>query len=89
MGAVEFLVLLVIAGLSGYVASTLMGARRINILVMVALGFIGALVGRYIAGFFGLPEPLPVNIGGSSFPLVWSIGGSALVVAVVNMIRSH
>jgi len=34
----------------------------------------------------GLPELIPVQIGGTSFPIVWSIIGSALFVAVIALI---
>ena len=33
-----------------------------------------------------LPEPLPVQVGGQTFPVVWSIVGSALFVAVIGLI---
>jgi uncharacterized membrane protein YeaQ/YmgE (transglycosylase-associated protein family) len=89
MGAIEFLLMLVIAGIAGYIATQLMGARRMHILAVIALGFVGAIVGRYAAGFFNLPEPFPIMIGGSSFPLLWSIAGSALIVAIVSGINSN
>lgn len=89
MGALNFLLMLVIAGLIGYAASALMGARRMHILMIVALGFVGTIVGPWVANFFHLREPLPIMVGGTSFPLVWSIAGAALVVAIVSMIRNH
>jgi uncharacterized membrane protein YeaQ/YmgE (transglycosylase-associated protein family) len=34
----------------------------------------------------GLPEIFPVRIGTTSFPIIWSIIGSALFVAVVSLL---
>jgi uncharacterized membrane protein YeaQ/YmgE (transglycosylase-associated protein family) len=54
--------------------------------VSIALGFIGALLGTWIAGRLGLPELLSIPVGGMHFPIVWSIIGAALFVAVINLI---
>jgi hypothetical protein len=40
----------------------------------------------WVARNMGLPEPLPVQVGGQTFPVVWSIIGSALFVAVIGLI---
>ncbi|MCB1187797.1 GlsB/YeaQ/YmgE family stress response membrane protein [bacterium] len=89
MGLLNFLLQLVIAGVIGYAASALMGTRRVHIVAVVLLGFLGTIVGPWIANFFHLPEPVPVLVGGAPFSLVWSIVGAAIVVAVVSMVRSH
>jgi hypothetical protein len=34
----------------------------------------------------GLPELLMLPVGGKSFPVVWSIIGSALFVAVISLL---
>lgn len=89
MGLLNLLLMLVIAAVIGYAASALMGARRIHIVAVVVLGFIGTIVGPWLANFLSLPEPVPILVGGTPFSLVWSIVGAALVVAIVGMIRSH
>jgi len=53
--------------------------------VTIALGFIGALLGSWIAKELHLPELLRIRVGGESFPVVWSIVGSALFVAVLSL----
>jgi uncharacterized membrane protein YeaQ/YmgE (transglycosylase-associated protein family) len=55
--------------------------------VSIAIGFIGALLGSWLAGLFGLPEVLAVRIGNQAFPLVWSILGAALFVAVLSLFQ--
>ncbi len=89
MGILNFLLMILIAGVIGYAASALMGARRMHILAVVGLGFVGTLVGPWLANFLHLREPMPILVGGTPFSLVWSIVGAALVVAIVSMIRSH
>lgn len=86
MSLVDLLVLLLIAGLCGAVGQAISRSSRGGCLVSIALGFIGALLGLWLARQFGLPEPLPVEIGGRTFPVIWSIIGSALFVAVINLI---
>ena len=96
MGLLNFLLQLVIAGVIGYAASALMGTRRVHIVAVVLLGFLGTIVGPWIANFFHLTDGLDglaimptVLVGGAPFSLVWSIVGAAIVVAVVSMVRSH
>ena len=55
-------------------------------LVAIALGFIGALLGTYLAHAAGLPELFAIQIGGKPFPIIWSIIGSALFVAILSLI---
>jgi uncharacterized membrane protein YeaQ/YmgE (transglycosylase-associated protein family) len=54
--------------------------------VSTALGFIGALIGPWIARQLNLAEPFVVNIGGQPFPILWSIIGAALFVALLHLI---
>ncbi len=92
MTLVEFVVLLVIAGVCGSVAQALVGFTRGGCLVSVALGFIGALVGPWIANGLGLPELFSVRIGEQDFPIVWSIIGATVVVLVIGLLtpkRGH
>jgi uncharacterized membrane protein YeaQ/YmgE (transglycosylase-associated protein family) len=54
--------------------------------VSIGVGFVGALVGTWIARVLALPEVIVLDVGGSGFPVVWSILGSALFVAVVALL---
>ena len=89
MGFVQFLLLLLIAGVCGFAASPLMGAQRQKLIFMIVLGFVGAFVGQWIAGYFGLPMILPLELGGRAFPLVWAVIGSVVVVGVVSAVQQH
>jgi len=82
----DLLILLLVAGICGALGQAIAGYSRGGCLVSIALGFVGALVGMWLARMMGLPELFPVQIGGTSFPIVWSIIGSCLFVAVITLI---
>ena len=82
-----FLLLLLIAGVCGSLAQGLTGYSHGGCLVSIALGFIGAVLGTWLSHLMGLGEILAVQFGGQSFPIVWSIIGAALFVAILNFLR--
>jgi uncharacterized membrane protein YeaQ/YmgE (transglycosylase-associated protein family) len=86
MTLLDVLILLLVAGICGALGQAIAGYSRGGCLVSIALGFIGALLGMWIARMMGLPELFPVRIGGTSFPIIWSIVGSALFVAVLTLV---
>lgn len=83
---IQILVLLLIAGVCGAVGQAIGGYSHGGCLVSIALGFIGALLGTYLARALGLPELLAIPAGGMKFPIIWSIIGAALFVALINLI---
>ncbi len=87
MTLISLLVLLLIAGICGAIGQSIAGYGRGGCLVSIALGFIGALIGLWMADLLGLREMLALRIGGQSFPVVWSIIGSALFVALISLFR--
>ena len=89
MTIAEFLILLVIAGICGSVAQALAGFSRGGCLASVAVGLIGALLGTWVAHSLGLAELLAVRIGGETFPILWSIIGGALFVAVLGLLSAR
>ena len=86
MTILDLVVLLIIAGLCGALGQAITGFSRGGCLVSIALGFIGALLGMWLARKLGLPELFSVQIGTTSFPIIWSIIGSALFVAVIALV---
>jgi len=79
------LILLVIAAVCGALGKAIAGDVRGGLLVSIVLGFIGALLGPWVAGKLSLPEPFMVTIGGHPFPVLWSIIGAALFVALIHL----
>ncbi|MCA8995564.1 MAG: GlsB/YeaQ/YmgE family stress response membrane protein [Planctomycetaceae bacterium] len=85
----DILIFLLVAGISGSLGQRIVGYSRGGCLVAVVLGFIGAMFGQWLATQIGLPEPFPLNIRGRTFPILWSIVGSALFVAIICLISGR
>jgi uncharacterized membrane protein YeaQ/YmgE (transglycosylase-associated protein family) len=83
MTILEFLLLLLIAGVCGALAQSITGYSHGGCLTSIALGFIGALLGTWLARIAKIPDLFAVNVGGTSFPILWSIIGGALFAAVL------
>lgn len=79
------IVLLIIAAVCGAVGQAIAGRTRGGIIVSIVLGFIGAVIGPWIAQQLGLPEPFVLRVSGQSFPVLWSIIGAALFVSVIHL----
>jgi hypothetical protein len=44
------------------------------------------VLGMWLARQLGLPELFAIQIGTTSFPIVWSIIGAALFVAIISLL---
>jgi uncharacterized membrane protein YeaQ/YmgE (transglycosylase-associated protein family) len=80
------ILLLVIAAICGAIGRALAGGTRGGLFVSIAIGFVGALLGPWVAVRMKLSEPFMVHISGHSFPVLWSIIGAALFVAIIHLI---
>jgi len=87
MSLVDFIILLVVAGIVGSIGQAIAGFSSGGCVVSIVIGFIGALFGWWLSRQLGLPELLVLNIGGTKFPIIWSIIGSTLFVAVIGFLR--
>jgi uncharacterized membrane protein YeaQ/YmgE (transglycosylase-associated protein family) len=85
MTLTSLLILLAVAGICGAIGKGIVGYSNGGCIVSIALGFIGALLGSWIARELDLPNMFAVNIAGESFPIIWSIIGAALFVAVLSI----
>ena len=86
MSIIDLVILLVIAGICGAIGQTIAGYTRGGCLASIALGFIGALIGLWLARQLRLPELFVFQLRHTRFPIVWSIIGATLFVAVVGLI---
>jgi uncharacterized membrane protein YeaQ/YmgE (transglycosylase-associated protein family) len=80
------ILLVVIAAVCGAIGRAIAGEIRGGLIVSIAVGFVGALLGPWLAVQMKLPEPLMLHISGQSFPVLWSIIGAALFVAIIHLI---
>ena len=78
MNPIDFVIFLVMAGVLGVVAQKILGTKY-GMVVSVIFGFIGALLGAQLARWFHIGERFNVQIGSSSFPVIWSVAGALLV----------
>jgi uncharacterized membrane protein YeaQ/YmgE (transglycosylase-associated protein family) len=83
------IVLIVIAAICGAVGKALGGGSQGGLIVSIALGFIGALLGPWVAQQLGLSEPFVLRMSGQSFPILWSIIGAALFVAFLHLLSGR
>ncbi len=86
MSILDVIILLIVAAVCGSLGMAISGYSRGGCLMSIALGFIGALLGMWLARAMSLPELLMLDIGEVHFPIIWSIIGSALFVAVLGFL---
>ncbi|HEY3345543.1 MAG TPA: hypothetical protein VGJ97_11485 [Anaerolineaceae bacterium] len=84
MSLMGFLVLLVIAAIAGAIGQAIAGYSAGGCLFTVAIGFVGAYLGSWLAGQLGLPAIFTVVIDGQPFPIVWAIIGSAILALIAG-----
>lgn len=91
MGFFELLLLLFIAGVCGSIGQSIAGYSRGGCTISIVVGFIGALLGSLISRQLDLPDLLNISIGGSQFPVIWSIIGSVIFVVIIGILtrRNH
>ena len=81
------LILLLIAAVCGALGQAIAGYSIGGCLVSIAVGFLGAVLGMWLAGQLELPPLFVVEVGTYDFPVAWSILGSALLVAVLGVLQ--
>lgn len=91
MSILGFIILLIIAAVCGAIGQAIAGQSvgRGGFLISAGVGFVGALIGTWIAGEFGLPEVWVIDIDGENFPIVWSVIGGALLTALIGVISKR
>jgi uncharacterized membrane protein YeaQ/YmgE (transglycosylase-associated protein family) len=89
MTLLELLLLLIVAGVCGAVGKAIVGYFPGGFFASIGVGFIGALIGTWVARAVGLPELFAIRLGTATFPVIWSILGSALFVAVIALISGR
>lgn len=86
---IGFLLALVVAAILGSLGARLAGRAPTGCLLSIVIGFIGAMLGRWLSEALDLGDPFVVTVGGQTFPLLWSIVGAALFVSVLNLVSGR
>jgi uncharacterized membrane protein YeaQ/YmgE (transglycosylase-associated protein family) len=89
MSGVDFLLLLVVAAVIGAIGGAIGGYSSGGCLMSIVAGFVGAFIGHYLRILLGLPTFWIINIGGTKFPIIWSILGAALFVVALRFIQNR
>jgi uncharacterized membrane protein YeaQ/YmgE (transglycosylase-associated protein family) len=86
MTLLDLLVLVVVAAICGSLGQALVGYSVGGCLVSAVVGFIGAFIGLWLARQLGLPEIFALSIGDQTFPIIWSIIGSAILSLILGLL---
>jgi uncharacterized membrane protein YeaQ/YmgE (transglycosylase-associated protein family) len=86
MTVLEFIVYLVVGGVCGAIALAVAGGTAGGFIVSLLVGFLGAYLGTWLAQQLHLPPLFVLTIGGHPFPIVWSIVGGIVLVAIANLL---
>lgn len=86
MSLIEFIILLVIASISGGIGQSLAGYSFGGCFSSILLGFIGAWLGKWLMHEFDLPVIFSITLFGKSYPVVWSIIGAAILAFGLGII---
>jgi len=86
---ISFFILLLVASILGSIGAALAGKKQTGCLVSIALGFIGAMVGRWISQQLDFRDIWVLDISDTQIPVFWTIAGSALFVATLNLISGR
>jgi uncharacterized membrane protein YeaQ/YmgE (transglycosylase-associated protein family) len=84
MTVLEFILYLAIAAVCGSVARGIAGGTSGGFIISLLVGFLGAFLGTWIARMLHLPVVLAITVDGHPFPVVWSIVGGVVLVAIAH-----
>ena len=88
MSFFDFLIYLLIASICGGIGQSIGGFRvgRGGCLISAGVGFVGAILGKWMATELDLPLLWSIEIGGKPFPIIWSIIGGAFLTAILGAV---
>jgi len=83
---IDILISLIIAGIAGSIGRFLSGFSRGGCIISIVVGFIGAIIGTWLARELQLPDPFMIVIRGSSYNILWTIIGAVIFTAILSLI---
>jgi uncharacterized membrane protein YeaQ/YmgE (transglycosylase-associated protein family) len=87
MTLLGLLVLLVVGALCGAVAELIVGWSAGGFFTAAGVGFLGALLGGWLARQLRLPSIFPVRIETVTIEIVWSVLGAVILLAILSAVR--
>lgn len=89
MTLVELILLILVGAICGAIAEMLVGYSPGGFLASVVIGFLGALIGGWLAPRLGLPSLLAVHIGGYTIEILWAIIGAIVLLLILSLFRGR
>jgi uncharacterized membrane protein YeaQ/YmgE (transglycosylase-associated protein family) len=87
MTLVGLVLLIIIGAVCGAIAEGLVGVHIGGVFTAVVLGFLGAVLGTWLAVRLRLPSLLVVTVDGQHIEIAWAILGAVLIVLFLGLIR--
>jgi uncharacterized membrane protein YeaQ/YmgE (transglycosylase-associated protein family) len=87
MSIVELILLILVGAICGAIAELLVGYSPGGFFVSVVIGFLGAVLGTWVATQIGLPAVLQVTIGGYTIEILWAILGAVILLLIISLFR--
>jgi len=82
---VLLLLLLLVAGVIGAINHALWHRARGSLVLAIAVGLVGGLLGAALATPLGLPRIITLPVGSLQIPLGWALFGALVSVVLVRM----
>lgn len=83
---IDILISLIIAGIAGSIGRSLSGFSRGGCIISIVVGFIGAIIGTWLAREMHLPDLFVIVIRGTSYNILWTIIGAVIFTAALSLI---
>jgi uncharacterized membrane protein YeaQ/YmgE (transglycosylase-associated protein family) len=81
----NILLLLAVAALCGMIAQAVAHHHRGGCLASIGIGFLGDVPGIWVAGILRLPNMFSINVGGTSFPIVYALLGGLFLLLILRL----
>ena len=85
----EFLFLLLVASILGSIGAAIAGRKQLGCLTSIAVGLVGAMLGRWGAERLEIQDIWTITIRDQSIPVFSTLVGSALFIAVLNLLSGR
>jgi len=83
---IDILISLLIAGIAGGIAKYLVGFDRGGCIISIIVGFIGAMIGSWLARELDLPDLIIFTIRGTEYHILWTIIGAVIFTVILSII---
>lgn len=87
MTLIELLLLIVVGAIVGVIAEVIVGHGPGGLFGSVVIGFLGAVLGDWLAIQFGLPVALPVRVGVYTIEVLWAVVGAIILLLTLGWFR--